>query len=639
MTQEQLDYFHDDVSDLPEYQQRARFRPMGIDSTGQLVDRAYRAGLPLQFNRELVKNSIESGATTIKIGPDQIGLQDTNYSVYRYTIADNGCGMTGEELVRFFNKLSSSGKLMDDQGNFGMGAKISLLPWNHAGIVVMSWKGGIGAMVKVVRDPYTQNYALEPWRLDDDDVFADCTDAPEAYKPEWLGENGTVLLCLGNSLDENTYAGPTERDAYSGLSTAKLHRNCLNERFFEFPSGLDVSVWEFSARPQPNEKPLGSFARVFGAKKGLDERAALRGVVDLSDARVWWWLMPDVQTTGAAGENTRSRTGDFAFLDRGFTAAMHDSEMYDALAGEASKHRLHQFGILWPKVRQNIALVVAPSVNEKGKVAAPDTSRRKLIFPGGEDLPWARWGEEFSRKIPEPIKAALRDAAPESTVDRQKIAEKLREFTSRMQFHAMKPSKTGVAPADGSMPGPDPGSTEPCEPDLRENRPKRRRRKGAGYRKDGDENSNNRQVHPQPQIPTAQWLSESEGEFKGRAATFIPSSNLIHINRDFTAIQECLDHWIRVYAPSPGSAKVVKEVVEQIFEQELTSKVYHALAFEGRAAWREQFNFDRLPLQGILSDESLTLAVLGIIHTHQIIATQLGGRFGGAPKSVAAGRK
>jgi hypothetical protein len=396
-------------------------------------------------------------------------------------------------------------------------------------------------------------------------------------------------------------------------------------------------VWEFSALPEPGSKPAGSYARAFGAKKGLNDRAKERGLVELSDAVVWWWLMPDVQQTGESREGRRSRTGDYKMLDRGFVAAMHDGEMYDTLEGDACKHRHYQFGIIWQSVRQNVGLVVEPRANLKGHRAAPDTSRRTLIYPGGEELPWARWGEEFARIMPDPIRAELRRATPESSIDQQKLTEKLRSFQNRMNFFAVKPSTGGDAPGGIDITGGNPSGPG--------TRPKRRRKSGGDggplgreYKSQGDLPNTGKLISPKRDIPAPVWISQEEHNFKERAASYIPSENKIFINRDFQAFQECFDYWTKTYAPTPESAKKVRDVVEEVFASELISKVFHAMAFEGRAVWRDQFNFDTPPMRGLLSDEALTLAALGIVNTHHVIATRLGSIFGAAPKGEAPER-
>ena len=51
--------------------------------------------------------------------------------------------------------------------NFGIGAKVTLLPWNPAGLLVISYKDGNGyAMLMRGED---RNYGAKPWEAEDED--------------------------------------------------------------------------------------------------------------------------------------------------------------------------------------------------------------------------------------------------------------------------------------------------------------------------------------------------------------------------------------------------------------------------------------------------------------------------------------
>jgi Histidine kinase-, DNA gyrase B-, and HSP90-like ATPase len=48
-------------------------------------------------------------------------------------IVDTGDGMSGNEMIRFINRLSSSGSEQSFTGNYGVGAKIAAATKNPAG--------------------------------------------------------------------------------------------------------------------------------------------------------------------------------------------------------------------------------------------------------------------------------------------------------------------------------------------------------------------------------------------------------------------------------------------------------------------------------------------------------------------------
>ena len=118
--------------------------PMAVTGVRHLVERAYRESGELQYLRELVVNSIEAGATRIEFGPEWNAVK--GHGVYRLMVADDGNGMGPDELLRFLNTFGGGGKPIGDlHENFGVGAKTSLLPWNHEGVVVLSWTPGCGS--------------------------------------------------------------------------------------------------------------------------------------------------------------------------------------------------------------------------------------------------------------------------------------------------------------------------------------------------------------------------------------------------------------------------------------------------------------------------------------------------------------
>ena len=103
-----------------------------------------RTAFPTQFLRELTQNAIEA---TLEL-PEKRGeiVWDVDWNrqtltgIYKLTAIDTGIGMTGEEMLEYINKLSSSMRQQSVTGNYGVGAKIAAAPRNHAGMLYLSWK-------------------------------------------------------------------------------------------------------------------------------------------------------------------------------------------------------------------------------------------------------------------------------------------------------------------------------------------------------------------------------------------------------------------------------------------------------------------------------------------------------------------
>jgi hypothetical protein len=158
--------------------------------------------------------------------------------------------MVPDELRGFFNTWGGGGKPIG--GLHEIGAKSSLLPWNHYGIVVVSWVDGDPAMIWLTADPDGGEYGLRQFYVEDDEGNAVVEDLITPFddpthgcdwseiKPDWITDHGTVIVLLGNEPTQHTVLGDPARDEsdIKGISTY------LNRRLWEIPTGATVTVDE-----------------------------------------------------------------------------------------------------------------------------------------------------------------------------------------------------------------------------------------------------------------------------------------------------------------------------------------------------------------------------------------------------------
>src|SRR5437762_7568468 len=88
-----------------------RLLAMIVNNVGFLLDRLGQDCHPLQFVRELTKNSIEAIERTGEPGTiiwDYERVAFDLESLRKLCVIDTGDGMTGDEMVKFINQLSSS---------------------------------------------------------------------------------------------------------------------------------------------------------------------------------------------------------------------------------------------------------------------------------------------------------------------------------------------------------------------------------------------------------------------------------------------------------------------------------------------------------------------------------------------------
>src|SRR5687768_17293976 len=104
---------------------------LSVDNMGFMLERMGRDCAPLQFLRELTQNSIEAILRTptkeggIRCDVDWNRFDLVGDGVFKLAVIDTGDGMTGPEMVKYINQLSSSINPRSHQGNFGIGAKIA----------------------------------------------------------------------------------------------------------------------------------------------------------------------------------------------------------------------------------------------------------------------------------------------------------------------------------------------------------------------------------------------------------------------------------------------------------------------------------------------------------------------------------
>lgn len=655
----------DPIEDAAAEADPARVVEMGMGSNGPLVDRAYSEALPYQYVREVVKNGIEAGATHMELGVDWVQVAASQGSVYRLQYRDNGCGMSDEELEAYFNHISAGSKVLNAQGNYGVGAKISLLPWNHKGVIVMSWQDGDGSMIRL-RKASNRNYGLQKWAVPTEDhegnaevdehgnplyTWHKVIDAYEEYAPEWVRPSssspgsGTVIICLGNTGVEDTILGP------DGKGTVKQHTLALNTRFFEIPSHVTVVCqelannrkkdWPLTPTSLNASNPNGINNRTIrGAKYFLDRftRPENHGTVNLTGAKAHWWLMEDEEVAESSGRRVvRHNINSFA-MHNGFIGALYDNELYDVATGTAeARQRYHAFGVIREPVWSKLTIVIEPDRRDEvaGTVGVfPNGARSHLYYSGSVngELPWTAWGLEFMGDLPQSIKSAIDKAA----VANQKVdlTEKLKALLPRMRQRFYRPSAQGPELVLLNRTG---GVAKRMK--RKKSTPTPRPGGGpqggvAGRNVAGAPNPSGHtrasEFNPKVDVPSIEWVRERDMSHPNRAAEYVRNAHKILVNADFWLFKQEFEHWASIYQAVQGAQRHIHDVIQEVYGLALGSRVMHAWTLEGKPGWEDEDDFDKL-----VSPESLTLACLGIAHADAQIAPKIGGRLGAA----ARGRK
>lgn len=287
-----------------------------------------------QYLREFVQNSIEAGAEDIQITYEPEAWD--KYRIARMMFLDNGKGLSEKEFKLMLN-LNASGK--DTTGyhaNFGIGAKISALGFNHHGLVILSWRGQEARMARIKMGEkdgkpifVMGNDTLLSLNENDEVVF---DEGNETYEPTYVADlfvdfsktlktiksyamfkgkdSGTAVILCGSHPFESTQ----RRNAQGKLISGAEVSNYLNNRYYELP---DVSL-RFISRPMPPD--------CTGLRKSYDdyERALYTR---------WCTLKSDTETYEEFLE-----TVYLDYITSGETQESHDSsEEVDEEVEESSK--------------------------------------------------------------------------------------------------------------------------------------------------------------------------------------------------------------------------------------------------------------------------------------------------------------
>jgi hypothetical protein len=642
----------------------ARVTPVQADNITAAIERTYRECGTYQWVRETLKNAIEAGATRIEYTLETQALD--NLGVYRRLVVDNGCGMSADELRRFFRTFGGGGKpIGGEHENFGMGAKVSLLPWNRHGLVVISLQDGelsmirmvfneaggfYGLLQEIVEDPETGERAL-------DDVYQpfDATDRPEdgcdwrRMVPDFVHEagHGTVLVLLGNAPDAWTIKGDPNRpeDVIKGIALY------LNQRFWRLPDNLEVYVdevrsWEPEYLPRTSDDWHGSGSKtrrnrrtIFGARSYIFDterstaagKIASQGTARLDDYTTAEWFLWSGQ---------RPQVGAMA-PEKGFIAVHYRDELYDFTRHAA---RFRSFGISDKDVREKLFIIIHPAeFDESHRYGIyPRGDRNAVLLAGGPNtdnsLPMNDWSMAFAESLPDEIKSAIQDARAQlDDVGDTTWMSRLKErFGNRWKVHVRIAQESGndgaaltashgdsrpmprparssraAAPTSGSKPVPKPGTGTGAAVGTRPGPTKARRRVVSGG------------------VPDFRVVRAGEIEDDMLAAWSAHEGECgkVLINVDHEVIRGQIEHWQQQYPPH--LADQVANTVIQVYGQLAAAKIAHT---EGLRVLYPPEVIE----QQFRSPSALTAGLLGLVGEDQIISTRLGGTLGKQRQTVGA---
>lgn len=603
---------------------------MGVGNIHHLIERMMYEARPQQFVRELVQNSIESGATEIEISPDWNIVEESEGQTYRFMIADNGQGMDERELVLFMNQISCSGSGVSVYGgNYGIGAKIACLGWNKNGMLVMSWKDGVGRMIRLWKDPQSGKYGLRRYAIEGQtETLFSIIEAPEEYKPAFVKDHGTVIVLCGNEDSEDTWHGPGNNTAYGHISE-------LNTRYFEINGRIKVRVHALPADrnswPKTSEEInrftttdiqqakrsgwSGTYRLIKGANHYLKAMSQDSGTLESDDFRIHWFFL----------KNNRRATGGL-FPYSAFISTLYQNELYDTKRGSFAMKYYSLFGIYRRAVSKNVVVIVEPKPKtDTDDGVITDSARSRLIHTahrGAEGLPWEVYAEFFRNNLPKPIADALEDVESDTYDNVNKAIENdlkhLIRDVRRPAFRRRKQSEESVDPNATGSGDFDTGQekTISTTEGVRGNEgagavgiiqtKKRQRRLVRSYNVSANTGRTKAERRKTKSIvPTLRWVGQDDEEgLRGFVARYDKYNHILFINLDFSAYTELLTGSLKRHAETALEPQVVT-AVQRVWGRFLAARILAVYAYRGSESWTEN-RWDNA-----VSPESLTMSVAG----------------------------
>jgi hypothetical protein len=587
----------------------------------RIVEHLYADTAPLQWVRETYANLIEAGATRGHYGIEWQGVESSG--VYRRYVADDGCGMDADELEAYFSKIGESGKFVGTRyDNRGVGAKLTLLPWNHAGVVIVSWKDGDANMIWIRRDEHG-HLGLRTWDTADglDNVVQPHYD-PEVgvdfarIGPDWVREDGgTVFLLLGPSLDYDSILGDPERPQEASTKAVQQYLNTRlltvdAEITFEAFNHTDPAEWPKSYA-EARESVTGERRlyqenrRVEGALYFLAGEAAEddQGMMLLSDeSKIHWFLGPPRE---------KARSGGGYMPADSFIAFAYEGELFNVTEHRSS---MRSFGIFTSSVAARLRLLIELPPRDG---IAMTLNRDQLKYEDGTPVRFDGWADAFRANIPERIAREMREQVIDIDAELDEYGKKLMsKYARRLRSLLLRASDDG---------------DERTTPVLRGGRRRRGTRvrgpivnpgethaKGGsagevtdGTTENGDSPASEQRVeHGLPQFKIVRDEISS-----GLAAQWDAESECGYLSTTHPVVARQLAYWQGLY--EKAGEDIVELHLLRWYQSELGLKVAHA----------ESLRADLTPqqIELMLTPEALTMGLLGLKQDDAVLQPELGG--------------
>ena len=539
--------------------------PLKSDPRGQshAIDVDARGMDPHQLVRELVHNGAEADARNIWID----GYTDPVTGQICMRITDDGHGMTEAHMRKHLSTLYSSGKTIGI--NFGIGARVAALPFNHAGVDFASRTvDGPDGLMRLHRDMGI--YGVATWPVLDDEEYEVqrdyvAADAGELSRLPKKARTGTAVILRGDG----------KRDTFDSLRGWDTLRY-LSTHYFEIPGNptVRVEIDGVMRTMTPFANRLAKLAEHSGTIP-FEDVAGLTG-------RFHWWVLPE------QSDDRRASNGLFVTAGVGL---LHAGETF-SLARTYSA----EFGLLYKAVSQRV--VILADIDG----ALMETGRSNLILPrGGKSIPWKRLGAAFAESMPDEIDELL----SAYTVSSPSISAAIAALLDPEWFKKLKPRKFTAPAINGDETTGEEGGAE--LPNTLGDLPRAEHSGGQGTRTPTDRTRNAAGTSPARKrnvvsLPNVEFVDVEQVDDTWQHIRYVESSSTVQVARDCPPYIRDIDRWMAATGHARG---IVQGAVEAAYSLELAAAVIDANG-------QDRHGIDPATIAAMKEPAALLMKLLGV---------------------------
>lgn len=428
------------------------------------LEESYANSRPYQWGIELWRNYTQvlerTNPKNIRGDERQVfDVRPVHGGALKRVVWNTAAHMSAEELNSYFTQIGvghgDTWRLDNPTGNRHAGAREMLIPWNPAGVVVISYHPEAlpeGAMVWIAKEGDRYGLKSLPTGVEvfgemvyqlvapltvDDYGFDWMTVLPE----EMREHGGVAFVLLGRDLFADDLDGVDPGNEAIGRSaeTATALANALLDRIARirgqvtvlYRVGTTETKGRLTRMSSDGTEYVYDSRNIYGAEGWLLEGQRQKPAKHVSG--VWSsttgefdveWTLLDKATPQAIAFRP--------FKGLGHVVARYRDEFMD-VTDKDHRRRLALWGVSYREVSDRLSLRIIPKTTGPGyHLRQGGASRSLLIGSDGQPVPWDDWAEEFSNDLPEPIKAALAAVKIQHRTSDEAIKRLMERIRTRM---------------------------------------------------------------------------------------------------------------------------------------------------------------------------------------------------------------